>query len=419
MRRGERGQVLVILAISIFALMGLVALAVDLGYVWSVRNELQRCADAGALAGASRFIPPDVGEWSDPAVQAEAEARARDFASRDNVATSPLKPLPADNEIMVTINAVDPGVDRIRVRTQRVMPLFFARVLGRANQLVFAEAVAEAREVTQNVRCIVPWGIPLPWTSVPPGDPLLFDNNDIVHMPDEGCNDAWPISVYDPATHQVVEPASPRDDYLCQGSMIVLKVGKPSTTQEPGHFLALDFSKIVENCPPEVDVNSGANFYNYMIKHPCECGTKISLENPLPIDLKTGDMVGPTIQAVAPVSEGGDGLPDPSLMEQDKDAVWDYSANMPSSPLPQYSGKNWQNSPRVVKIPVYDPRNPPEPGKSEITPVTFAGFWIQDIYEQPKGQGTVVGRFISLSAFGESGGGTGGGPVLRILRLVK
>src|SRR5512139_1286973 len=108
MKRGDRGQVLVILAISIFALLGLVALAVDLGYLWSVRHELQRSADAGALAGASRFIPPDIGDWADTTVQAEAEARARDFASRDKVATSTLKPAPADNEIIVTIDPADP-----------------------------------------------------------------------------------------------------------------------------------------------------------------------------------------------------------------------------------------------------------------------------------------------------------------------
>ncbi len=417
MRSGNRGQVLVIVAIAIFALLGMVALAVDLGYLWSVRHELQRSADAGALAGASRFIPPDTGDWADTTVQEEAKARARDFASRDLVASSTLRA--EDNEIIVTIDPVDPGVDRIKVRTQRTVPLFFARVFGRASQLVFAEAVAEASQVNQNVRCIVPWGLPLPWTAVPPGDPGTFDNNDVVHMPDEGCDDAWPITQYDPATHVISDPNNPRDDRLCQGSLMVLKIGTPSDTMESGHFLALDYSSIVENCPPEVNVNSGGSFYKYMIMHPCECGTKISLDNPLPIDLKTGDMVGPTIQAVALEEDGGNGLPDPSLMEQDPNAQWDYTSNMPSSPDPAFSGDNWQKSPRVVRIPIYDPRTPPPQGKSEITPVAFAGFWIQDIYEQPKGQGTVIGRFISANAFGEGNGPGGGGPTLRILRLVK
>ena len=225
-----------------------------------------------------------------------------------------------------------------------------------------------------------------------------------------------PVTTYDPVTHEVIGTASDRDGYLCQGSLRILKPGKPSDTLESGHFFGLDFSDIVQNCPPEVTVNSGAAFYEYMIKHPCACETKISQSEPLPtIDLKPGDMVGPTIHAVAPVPDG-EGMPDPSLMASDPDAVWDYSANLPSSPL--YPGENWQKSPRIVKIPVYDPTAPPPSGKSEISVARFVGFWIQDILVNPTGQGTVVGRFVTLSATGEAGGSESG-PSLKILRLVK
>ena len=51
----NRGQVLVILALGILALLGVAALAIDVGFLYTVRNELQRSADAGALAGASYF----------------------------------------------------------------------------------------------------------------------------------------------------------------------------------------------------------------------------------------------------------------------------------------------------------------------------------------------------------------------------
>jgi len=90
----DKGQVLVFLAISILVLLALAALGIDVGYMYSVRHELQRSADAGALAGGSRFIEPDA-SWSpnpsDP-VMAGADARARDYATRDLVVNSTLDP---------------------------------------------------------------------------------------------------------------------------------------------------------------------------------------------------------------------------------------------------------------------------------------------------------------------------------------
>ena len=55
MRKDNRGQVLIIVALAFVVFLGFAALAVDVAYMYTVRNELQRCADAGALAGASMF----------------------------------------------------------------------------------------------------------------------------------------------------------------------------------------------------------------------------------------------------------------------------------------------------------------------------------------------------------------------------
>lgn len=48
----QKGSVIVITAISLFLLIGLGALAIDVGYLFTTRAELQNVADAGALAGA-------------------------------------------------------------------------------------------------------------------------------------------------------------------------------------------------------------------------------------------------------------------------------------------------------------------------------------------------------------------------------
>jgi hypothetical protein len=48
----QRGVTAAVIAVMLFVLLGLAALAVDLGHLYVVRNELQNAADAGALAGA-------------------------------------------------------------------------------------------------------------------------------------------------------------------------------------------------------------------------------------------------------------------------------------------------------------------------------------------------------------------------------
>jgi hypothetical protein len=48
----SRGQVLVLVALALVALMGFVALAVDIGFMWGARRRMQTAADAGAIAGA-------------------------------------------------------------------------------------------------------------------------------------------------------------------------------------------------------------------------------------------------------------------------------------------------------------------------------------------------------------------------------
>lgn len=51
----ERGAVAVIVGILIVVLFGFIALAVDIGHIYAVKNELQNAADSGALAGAAEL----------------------------------------------------------------------------------------------------------------------------------------------------------------------------------------------------------------------------------------------------------------------------------------------------------------------------------------------------------------------------
>src|SRR6476661_3879088 len=60
---GRRGATAVVVASSIAELLGMAALAVDVGMLMKVRADAQRTADAAALAGAQDFLtgkPQDV-----------------------------------------------------------------------------------------------------------------------------------------------------------------------------------------------------------------------------------------------------------------------------------------------------------------------------------------------------------------------
>src|SRR5512140_3229980 len=101
MIRDEKGQVLVLVALAVFVLMGLAALGIDVGFMYSVRHELQRSADARALAGASAFT---TGDWNDPAVKSIADTRARQYASKDQVIQTTLDPA---SEVAVAFPSLD------------------------------------------------------------------------------------------------------------------------------------------------------------------------------------------------------------------------------------------------------------------------------------------------------------------------
>jgi len=52
---GNRGSIVVLIALSIAVLIAMAGLVIDLGYMYSVKSKLQNAADAGALAGAQRL----------------------------------------------------------------------------------------------------------------------------------------------------------------------------------------------------------------------------------------------------------------------------------------------------------------------------------------------------------------------------
>src|SRR5689334_9002881 len=57
--KARRGAVVVLLGIMIVALVSVSAISIDFSRLWTLRNELQTAADAGAHAGAIQLVPPN------------------------------------------------------------------------------------------------------------------------------------------------------------------------------------------------------------------------------------------------------------------------------------------------------------------------------------------------------------------------
>lgn len=54
--RRRRGAVLPLTALLVVFLIALIALGVDMGYIITVRTQMQSAADAAALAGAAKLL---------------------------------------------------------------------------------------------------------------------------------------------------------------------------------------------------------------------------------------------------------------------------------------------------------------------------------------------------------------------------
>ena len=92
-RSQRRGAATVVTAVSITVLIGMAALAIDVGMLYSTRTELQRTADAAAIAAASQLLDKDrlMGNPSDMTEEiAAALAEARRCAGLNQVLKSGL-----------------------------------------------------------------------------------------------------------------------------------------------------------------------------------------------------------------------------------------------------------------------------------------------------------------------------------------
>ncbi|HUP01720.1 MAG TPA: pilus assembly protein TadG-related protein [Gemmatimonadota bacterium] len=374
---GERGSTIVLVSLAIAGLLGIVALAVDIGMLFTARGEAQRAADAAALAGAGSLI-----------VEPGNEDRARTVAIRygnlNTVRDETAGVQPEDVVVDLDADQVTVTVYRTEERGSAVAT-WFANVFGVAAVDVAARATAEAAP-TGAAACVSPFSV---------ADGFLDQDGDGIF--DEGEDE------YDPEVHGYGtswrNTGSPGDDGLGyendRGREVVIKGGGPGQAggnpgnqggsepgTGPGWYLPWDHPQVEENVCPGGPGGQGASCYQWAIEncHPAviSIGQQYWTAN--------GAMDEPTFEGVQ------------TLIDADPDAYWDTGTNTVAGSI---HGEDWEASSRIVIVPTFDPSREFESGKQPIEFTNFIAVYIEAV----EGEGTfqkVRGRI--LGATGVSGG---------------
>ena len=374
--RDDRGSVMVVVALAMTALLSMVALAVDLGMLFTARGEAQRVADSAALAGAGSFLEM----WDN-------EDRARDVAieygALNTVRAEGVEILPEDVEIDMSTHRVTVTVRRTADRGSAIAT-WFARVFGVEEVDVAARATAEAAPAGAAM-CLKPFTLPDAWDD--DDDDGTYDPGEHYDAPETGYGSDWRNGE---PSHNGIDPngTTYNDDF---GRPLLVKEGDANGTLVSSWYFPWDV--------PQVDgqPHVGADRYRWNIAN---CNTSI-VHLGQEYMFENGGMQGPTRQGIE------------DLLAKDSDAEWDVDADSVVGSAYQ----PWKASPRVVKIPLFDPTQKLEPGKKPIVFNNFTDFFIEGMQGKD-----VIGRFLYASGIGVGSTGTGGaeeGPLLKYVHLVE
>lgn len=160
----RRGNIVAMTAVLMIVMIAFVALSVDIGYLYTVRNELQRSADAAAIAATWELIDKDgqAGTETADSLSTNARTKAALYASLNKVGNAAPGLASDDVNVGYMSNPSDPNgamvatpngklPNAVFVRVQRTssqngqVPLFFARAIGFSQQAETAQATAAFR----------------------------------------------------------------------------------------------------------------------------------------------------------------------------------------------------------------------------------------------------------------------------------
>jgi len=147
----QKGQTLMLVAVSLTALIGLAALAIDVTTLYLAHSEAEKVADAAALAGAKAFVSTGftsggLGDWNNGGVQALACNGSTGYADLQALAAANQNTVGGAVPTVTTAcnfgTAQNPQITVTVTRT--ALPTFFSRIFGRRTAQVTATSKAEA-----------------------------------------------------------------------------------------------------------------------------------------------------------------------------------------------------------------------------------------------------------------------------------
>jgi hypothetical protein len=392
-RSNERGATLAIIAVSMFLFLGLAALAVDLGMIKATGAQAQRAADAAALAGASAFV--DFLK-TDPQAVDTARARALDYATRQQLRTSPI----AAGEVTVD---VIPDSEKVRVHIERDgLPTWFANTFGVSSVSVGRTAAAVASTAGVSNNCIKPFFLPDIWRETTQD---TNHNNILDNLTKDG--EQWFYEPENGDTYKAFDPSNPTDP-----NATGYGAGRGGYGSDRGLPIMLK--------PQTGDAQRAGNYY-FTLDGPLS-NLQQNIEGGC-ISASVGDT--PVYDQGSATGQARRGVQ--TLVDDDPSATWDQ----PSGKVVNSAFPDWTQSPRVITVGLFDPAfiNPTctditdEKGKPAknckpaegATFSTFARIFISAVDNNTS---NITARFIGFVGGGGAGGETTG-PLVKVLRLVE
>jgi Flp pilus assembly protein TadG len=450
---GRRGATTVFVALSLAALLGMAALAVDMGMLLRARADAQRVADAAALAGAQEFMnSSSLGPNLDTARALAVEYAARNYMAAQMIDTNGV--IYSDSGTVKLANAPEAFVevisdsDKVRTFVRRPVRTWFAhyfKVWGVNFDSVEVSAKAAAQVVNAGTaKCVKPLAMSDMWNNVSGSDlntNRLDDTNGSGIAPED-----WKYNG-DPYGRFNGNPGAPNTNGYGSswrnnsgltaplagdpvGSQYVNDFGRPVILNTQQQWNAQANPALTHNVTLPVD---SANPQAYQGANPANPAAwqawNIDHCNPAAIPLNaslpsTAAAPGP-VDSAAMVDSTNAAIQ--RVIAQDPNACW-VSTPDPGNPafttgaVKQLVGGSctgdypgWQNSPRVMVVPLHDPAQV----QAGMGTIQFNNFAVVFVDGFDPTTSAIIGRLLYFAKTAGPLGTAPPGSLIKKLQLIE
>jgi hypothetical protein len=203
--RSSSGQTIVIVACALPILVAAIALGTDIAVLYFNSIQVQKAADAGAIAGAN-YLNQSSASFN-PAL---AKSTAKNIAQANGVAAAEI------TSVATTVGATN---STLTITVQRTVPYYFARVLGLTNGTVTATAAAGPKYQPTTVNSSTA-------LSIPPGGGSPDNNgNNGVTCASIGACDLIPIGLNSSTPYVIDQQINLQQGQVNPGNWDLLALG--------------------------------------------------------------------------------------------------------------------------------------------------------------------------------------------------